>query len=130
MIILDSNIWIAQASKKDSQHEKALKLIAGLNDLILIPEYVMIETCTVLSQRAGKSSADAFIDATIGSAWVQFLYTNQTLFAETLQTFRTLQTKHLSFIDVALFCLSRTHNVLTFDKHLARAIAADKKKSK
>ncbi|MEK7084773.1 MAG: PIN domain-containing protein [Patescibacteria group bacterium] len=122
MIILDTNIWVAYAYQQDSQHAKANQLMQNIPTPIVLPEYVLMETCTVLTARAGKSTTDIFLDRTLNNQDITLLYAHDDFFRNVLTQFQTSIIHHLSFIDISLLFLSQTYTVHTFDQDLARAI--------
>lgn len=122
MIILDSNIWIALFTENDSQHKKALTLFDTITTRVGIPEYVFIEVCSVLVIRASKETANTFIDTTQKNSNAQIIASDEQFLTATIDYFVQEPHPGLSFIDVSLLYLSRTHTVLTFDEQLGRAI--------
>lgn len=122
MIILDSNIWIALYHEEDSQHAKAQTLIQKIREPVGIPEYILIEVCTVLTNRLHKSVADLFLDRIQKSENTVILPIEQKLFYELCHFFRTHNFPKLSFIDSCLVYFSQFHTIHTFDKKLASAI--------
>lgn len=121
MTILDSSVWIALLDIDDSQHEKARKALSNLQWPVLVPEYVLLEVCSVLT-RVRKELADEFIERVENSNDVQLLYSNELFCNQVLETFREYPRNDLSFVDMALLKLSEEHGLVTFDKKLQRAI--------
>lgn len=128
MTILDTSVWIALFHKEDSQHKKALALTTKLKEIV-VPEYVILEVCTVLRAKAGGGVAEQFLEYALNSDNVTVLYSDSKLFGGTTKLFQHTHSKKLSFVDTALLYLSRTHDVVTFDKELARAIERNGKYS-
>ena len=127
MMIIDSSVWIALYNKADSQRAKAMCISATFADVAL-SEYVFLETCTLLLAKGGRDVAELFLAYVLDSADVIVLHSSPEFFQATARLFRHLTNKNLSFVDVSLLVLSESNNVITFDKALARAIAARKKK--
>lgn len=125
MTILDTSVWVAYLHKGDSQHRKAAQLFEDFSTdvMIGIPEYVLLEVCTVLMIRDSKQMADSFMEYALDNKNIEILYSNPELFSATVQTFRKLDSNKLSFVDVALLVLSRDHQVITFDRPLDNLIA-------
>ncbi|MBT9096883.1 PIN domain-containing protein [Methylovulum psychrotolerans] len=119
-IIFDSNVWIAIINENDAHHEKALRLFSG-HSAIYIPEYVVLETTTVLQLRASKYKADLFAKLIENTTGLEVLYASDDFFLSVLRAFQQ-QNQKLSFVDCALFELSKNHAVHTFDEVLAQAI--------
>ena len=124
-IVLDSSVWIAFLHNEDSQHGKAKKLMFEIKDQILVPEYVLIETASVLKNYKRTTEAIEFVRTILKDAGM-FLPSN-TLAYETGILFCDRKDT-LSFIDTALLALSREYRVITFDKALARAMATEQRK--
>lgn len=122
MIIFDSNIWIGLYHKEDSLHAKAQKLVQQTLSLVAIPEYVLIEVCTVLTTRLQKQVANLFLDRIHSSENMIILPNDQNLFYSIHDFFRATDFRKLSFTDISLLYLSQSHTIYTFDKKLASAI--------
>jgi predicted nucleic acid-binding protein len=127
MIILDSNIWIAYWSKNDTQHMKAEKVFENLNDRIVLPEYLVVEICSVLSLRVSKKMADKFLDFSLNNNETELLLSDEMLFSGSAEVFEKTKTGKLSFVDCSLVYLSNFYEVLTFDKLLQKEIGKKKK---
>lgn len=119
--IFDTNVWVALFNEIDAHHEKAMQLYTE-NPLILIPEYVILETTTVLQIRASKPKADLFVKMINATSGLEILHSSTHLFQQTLIMF-TSQAQKLSFVDCALLVLAKTHTVYTFDEALAHKLA-------
>jgi len=126
MTILDSSVWIALFNESDSQYRKANELFDKIQPPLIIPEYVFIEVCTILTQKVGKSTADLFISIALENQNAQVLVIDEEFFYHLIEFYQSLDGKHLSFIDSVLLRLSRTYNVITFDEKLKRAIIEQK----
>lgn len=128
MMILDSNVWIALYLEEDSQHKKALKLAPSFRH-VAIPEYVILETCTILLVKAGENASEKFLDYVFDNREVTVLFSTREFFQETIRVFRGENGKKLSAIDASLLYLSGEHEVITFDKDLEKAIKNHTKKN-
>lgn len=127
MIILDSNVWIAFLSKTDSQHEKAENVFAELDsEKIVLPEYLFVEICSVLSMRVNKKTANAFIDFVSDNNDINIFLSDEAYFAGSTKIFQEMKTGKLSFVDCSLLYLSDFYDVLTFDKLLQKEIERKK----
>lgn len=122
MIIFDANVWIAIFNVDDSLHNKAKLIPETITQTVLLPEYIVVETCNVLMQRADKTVADSFIKSLENNKDVEILYAGRETFISTCATFKQIQHKKLFFVDTFLLYLSNTHEVITFDKALNKAI--------
>jgi predicted nucleic acid-binding protein len=120
--LMDSNVLVAFFNEDDSLHEKALKVTLAAPRPLIVHEYVVQETATILMLRAGKVLADAFILTVLGNADFSILHSTAPTFLLTIKNFIGSKTKQLSFTDSALLALSKQYSVLTFDDALNRAI--------
>lgn len=125
-MILDSNVWVAFFDKDDSSHSKAAQLVGSLRDRIILPEYVLLEVTAVLSQKAGKSLADTFLQKVFANRDVQILYSSQRFLDEVVRLYLSRTNGKLSFVDYALLYLSHKTNVVTFDKDLKKELVKTK----
>lgn len=122
MIILDSNIWIALLNEEDSQHQRAANLLNRIEASILIPEYVIIEVCTILLIKAGKKISSLFLDTILDNRDIAIQLSNPVFFTAVISEFKNNQQPNLSFVDISLLYLAQQHEVLTFDTNLQKAI--------
>ncbi len=122
MKIFDSNIWVALFHEEDSQHLQAKKFVETLSTEVILPEYVLLEVCTVLEKRKDKKTAHRFLDFVLDNREVTLLSSSQSFFQGSLHLFCNDSPNGLSFVDISLLYLSQFHPVLTFDKKLAAAI--------
>lgn len=122
MIILDSSVWVAFFDKDDSLHRRAAQVVNSLQEKIVLPEYVLLEVTTVLSQKAGKSLADAFLQKVATNRDVQVLSSSQQFLDEVIRLYLSRTNEKLSFVDYALLYLSSKMNVVTFDKDLKKEL--------
>lgn len=126
MVILDTNIWYAHLSEEDFRHDKAEKIFESLQDDILIPEYILLELCTLLARNKKKEIADRFIGMAEDNDRTELLPSSSLFFKEVREAFREIESHRLSFVDVALLLFSRSYTVMTFDQALYKLL---KKKS-
>jgi predicted nucleic acid-binding protein len=122
MVIFDANIWIALLNVEDSQHEKSLVVFESTNESILLPEYVLVETLNVLTQKAGKKIADAFLSMVFASDKIEVGFSSKNFLLRVVQSFLANDHAKLSFVDQGLLYLSQFHKVITFDKNLAKKL--------
>ncbi len=122
MIILDSNVWVALLNKDDSQNLKAEKIIGTINEKIIIPEYVVLETVSVLSIRVSKKAADNFLEFITENKEIVILNSSQELFDNAVDIYRKIVGNKLSFVDVYLLSLSGSYQIITFDRELQKRL--------
>ncbi|MEK7649203.1 MAG: PIN domain-containing protein [Patescibacteria group bacterium] len=121
MTILDSSVWIAWLDKDDSQHGRAEKVFEQVSDIV-VPEYVILEVCTVLSRKKGHAFAEQFLSLAVENSDITILLSSEDLFYKTVDSFKKVFRRRLSFADSMLAVLSRSYTILTFDNTLQKAI--------
>ena len=121
--IIDSSVFIAALHETDSQHQRGLTLLKRAPRPIIVPEYIALETATMLMIRKQKRSADQFVEEVLRGGEFTLLLSSLSLFDAAAKLFLA-SSKKLSFVDCALIALSREYTVLTFDKALAKTIQA------
>ena len=122
MIILDSNVWVAFFNKSDSQHQKAKKNLKEITGKVTATEYVILEVCSVLLVRAGKQVANKFLEIVFDNDDIEILLSDGGFFEKVINLFQENNNKKLSFVDVSLLCLSKSHQIITFDKELLKEL--------
>lgn len=122
MTILDSNIWIALLDKNDCSHTRAVKIFETLRGEIALPDYIVLEVCTVLTLKVGKKVALDFLKLAQDNQDVQILASTPQVFTSVLRHFTNSGPAKLSFVDYALVYFSRAYLVITFDKQLGRRL--------
>jgi predicted nucleic acid-binding protein len=121
MTVLDSSVWIAWLNQDDGQHAKAKKIFKQIKLPILLPEYVILEVCTVLTLRVDKQTSDRFLELISNNRDAKILLTDEVFFQTLMQEYRA-QRRRLSFTDVALTLLAKSFPVVTFDEQLGKTI--------
>ena len=119
-VILDANIWIGYFNDRDSLHKQSQKIVEGM-DMVYVPEYVVLESVSILKMKATAKMANFCLDVFMHTPTIVIIPSSD-LFTKTISLFQILNEKHLSFVDVSLLALSRDYEVKTFDKKLAAAI--------
>lgn len=123
MLVLDANIWIAALNEDDSQHEKALKLFALIDEPIGMPEAILCEILNVLILKMGKSTADAFLERSLNNPDIELLWNFPKQFKAQAKFFLSNSYGDLSFIDQGLLFLAQQgHRVYSFDQALAKKL--------
>lgn len=122
MIVLDSNVWISLLNVDDSQHKRAKRIFKTLKRKIVIPEYVILETATLLAQKVNKEAADEFINNAINNKDIEILPSFGAFFNEIINFYLAGRNGELSFVDYSLLYLSQRMEIITFDKVLKREL--------
>ena len=122
MIILDSSVWVAFFNKEDSQHKKAVQTLKKYRRGLLVTEYILLETSSVLCIRADKTTADKFLKMMMNNRDIKIMPAGKYFLNKVVKEFLIYKEKFLSFTDVSLMHLAKQHEIITFDKKLAKAI--------
>jgi len=86
----------------------------------VLPEYVVLEVCSVIAKKVNKKTADIFLEMAFSNNDIDVLQSND-LF-ETTDLFISRKDGKLSFVDVFLLHLSDEYEIITLDKDLEKAI--------
>jgi len=126
-IIFDSNVWVAFLNEDDPNHPEAVKIFGTHESkIICLPEYVALETATVIMLKKDKKTADLFLEMALDNENIQVLYSSKDIFLDTIQFFYRTKNKKLSFVDHSLLYFSDKYEVVTFDKDLLKLIEITK----
>ena len=122
-IFIDSDAFIALLKLDDSNHNKALEILAKLDQnsvLLYTSTYVFAETVTVLSQRLGRKYAEEFIGMVKGqSSAITFLWPDEQIQEKAIELFLQQKSKNVSFVDCINMTLIKERfidMVFSFDK--------------
>lgn len=122
MIVLDASFLVAFLNEADALHGTAVdamgRLRAGEWGPPLLPEYVFLETVTVLAARAGLSVAQEE-GAQLLRAREAEVVPCSPYFAEAFEIFRAQRKSRLSFADAAIVAIAKDRgakHILTFDR--------------
>ncbi len=121
-IIFDTNIWIGLFVNTDSLHKKSVAILRD-NEARMkyIPEYVLLETLTLLKKQLTIAESQHCLNIFLHSKLIEILPAVHS-YDKTITLFQTLDDSHFSFVDISLLALSRDYEIKTFDKKLASAI--------
>lgn len=122
MIILDSNVWIALLHKNDSQHQKALQVLDGINNKnLVLPDFIFSEVLTVLKLKASIPHCHAFVKL-IQKIELSVEHLSENYFIEANQYFFS---NKCSFVDCYLCALRKAnYKIITFDEELKKALVS------
>lgn len=119
--LVDSNVWIGAFDKDDSLHARAKQMLLSIKERIIIPDFVVAETATVLKFKKDFEAAQYFLRTIHDNAQVEVVYTYQQ-FDAFMTAFLTGGNNKLSFYDSALTVLSDVYDIVTFDKALQKEL--------
>lgn len=127
MIVLDTSFLVAWANEQDAHHAAATqarsRLTEGAFGPAPLPEYVLLETATVLAARKDLASSVRFCEALLDSREIELVACAPFLL-DAMRVFRAQKRFQLSFTDAAIVAIGRTRgasHLATFDDALARA---------
>ena len=69
-VIFDANIWVSFLNKEDNKHKEAVVIFENCNSQIILPEYIILEICTVLKLKCNKDLADDFLNPNFSGKYV------------------------------------------------------------
>lgn len=120
-LVLDSSFLIGLANERDAHHAAALDVKGAIDEghwaVVLLPEYVFLETVTVLMARRDLAFARRFGRALLEAREIE-LVPSTDLFLQAWDLFRAQEDGQLSFTDAAIVATCRAHGaeeIATFD---------------
>jgi len=132
ILVFDSSFLVALLYDKDSLHLPAKKLGYEIDNVEMLPDFIISETATVLRNKVSAEFSDNFVKIFTNTQDVEIQFFN-TEFRVFCDEFMNLENKNLSFVDASLLALHKTgkYRVVTFDKNLKKLIEKfDKTKSR
>ncbi|HMT01334.1 MAG TPA: PIN domain-containing protein [Candidatus Absconditabacterales bacterium] len=123
MIIVDSSILVAAFRKDEIHHQTALRTCQSA-DQILVIDYVLAETLTVLKMRESIYIMQKCHDFLFDSEGIIFDRLSDEEVKMSTDFFYSHQ-KNLSFVDCALVIYKKCRNLplATFDKYLQKVLS-------
>lgn len=126
MIVLDSSFLIAYHNERDPHHAKALEAMRevaqGTFGPALLPEYVALETLTVLANRRGLDKAVEAGEALFAAREVELVPCSD-VFLDAYARFKAQSAARLSVADAAIVVIAErrgARHVATFDEDFRR----------
>lgn len=125
-IFVDAGAWIAYLNRRDSYHDAAVAIYAGLRLLdarLLTTDYVIDETVTRLRYDTHHALAVQFldfIDDILTKEELELVRISPEIFRDAERLFRQRSTVLLSFTDCTSFVVCRNEEITTafgFDRH-------------
>jgi predicted nucleic acid-binding protein len=122
VIVLDSSFLIAYRNSRDAHHAKAREVMAriarGEWGDALLPEYVFLETVTVIAARVDQRTATETGEALLAAKELTFVPCSE-LFLEAFKRFQAQAKPRLSFTDAAMLVVAQrfgADRIATFDE--------------
>lgn len=121
MVVIDSSFLVAYHNERDVHHSSARegmeRLIQGEWASALLPEYVLLETVTVVAARRGAQKAVEVGGMLLRAEEYEFVPCSA-FFVSAFDTFREMPGRSPSFADAAIVTIARERDagfVATFD---------------
>ncbi len=128
MIFVDTSAWYALKATDDRFHDEAVAfhdvLITGRYGSLVVSDYVLDETATLLMDTKGGSIAARFLDEALTSKSVRPIWIDPDLFHEAANTFKMGSDRGWSFTDCTSFQLMhrlKITDAFAFDRHFGEA---------
>jgi uncharacterized protein len=124
---IDTSFIIALASRKDSNHKKALELSDFIKEKkikLMISEFIILEMCNSFAKANLKKNAIEIVDSIYQDPNIEIIKLSDKYFQYGLDLFRKAEDKNWSLIDCISIEIIREKgikNVLTTDKHFFQA---------
>lgn len=120
-IFVDTNFFVALFHPADALHEDARRIAAACSvasTLLVISNFIFLETVTVLSQRRGKDIAIAAGNYLLSNPFIEVVHVDETLQREAWNIFSNASAKNISFVDASIVAILKMETIatlLTFD---------------
>lgn len=128
MIFVDTSAWWALKAPDDRFHDDAVSfydlLKAGRHGSLVVSDYVLDETATLLMDTKGGAVATRFLDEALASKSVRLIWVDPDLFHEATKTFKNGSNRGWSFTDCTSFQLMHRLKIIdafAFDQHFGEA---------
>ncbi len=116
-IFVDSNFLIALNNPSDSLYERSLfksREIEKEQITVVISNFIVIETVTVLSQRAGRKIAIEAGKRLIESGDYEIIEIAETRFQQSWSIFQDIAKKNMSFVDCSSIAVMQAEGINKF----------------
>lgn len=121
-IFADTNFFVALFHPADVLHEDARRIAASCSvasTLLVISNFIFLETVTVLAQRRGKDIAIAAGNYLLSNPFIEMVHVDEALQRETWDIFKNALPKNISFVDASIVAILKAEAIetlLTFDR--------------
>lgn len=125
---MDTGAWVALTVEPDRLHaraEAALRALLQSRTLLILSDYIVSETATLLRYRAGHRPAIRFLDIldrSIEKGDAALVRVSADDFREAHRTFEACADQDFSFVDCTSFALARRNGIDTvfgYDHHFS-----------
>ncbi len=128
MIFVDTGAWYALKATDDKYHGQAVtfydQLKAGRHGSLVVSDYILDETATLLMANKGGEMATNFLSEALESKSVRLIWVDPQLFHRVAKSFKSGSIRGWSFTDCTSFELMNQLNIkdaFAFDGHFSEA---------
>lgn len=128
MIFVDTSAWYALKATDDRFHDDAVAfydiLATGRYGSLVVSDYVLDETATLLMSAQGGRMAARFLDEALSSKSVRLIWIDPDLFRDAAESFKSGSDRGWSFTDCTSFQLMHRLKIteaFAFDRHFSEA---------
>lgn len=128
MIFVDTGAWFALKATDDRFHDDAVgfydELVTGRHGSLIVSDYILDETATLLMDIKGGKIAASFLDEVLNSKSVRLIWVDPQLFHRAVRSFKSNSSREWSFTDCTSFELMTELNIkqaFAFDRHFSEA---------
>ncbi len=128
MILVDTGAWFALKATDDRFHDDAVsfhdELKTGRHGSLVVSDYILDETATLLMDTKGSEIAASFLDEVLNSKSVRLIWVDPQLFHRAVRRFKSSGSRGWSFTDCTSFELMGELNIkeaFAFDRHFSEA---------
>ncbi len=123
-LFIDTNYLCAYYNKLDSLHNKAKIISPSLKEFnIIISNFILLESYTVISQRVSKKHALLFQEDMYNQKYYSIFWIDKTLEQETWNIFASIKDKNFSYVDASILAAMKNEKIthlLSFDAGFAQ----------
>ena len=128
MIFVGTGAWFALKAPDDRFHDQAVtfhdELVTGRHGSLVVSDYILDETSTLLMDVKGGGVAAAFLDEALKSRSVRLIWVDPQLFHQAANMFKSGSERGWSFTDctsLELMHRLKIMEVFAFDRHFDEA---------
>ena len=118
-LFVDTNYLCAFYNRSDSLHEKAKKYSSLLQEFhIVISNFILLESYTVLSQRVSKNHVLTFKEDMYNEKYYRIYWVDKNLEENVWSIFKSIKDKNFSYVDASILAVMKKEKIshlLSFD---------------
>ncbi len=123
-LFVDTNYLCALYNRSDSLHERARNISPSLHEFrIVISNFILLESYTVLSQRVSKNHVITFKEDMYNEKYYRIYWIQKSLEDEVWDIFRSIKDKNFSYVDASILAIIKKKKIphlLSFDAGFAQ----------